>query len=153
MGDAVTSGYFQDPEATTRLFDGDGWLRTGDLGFIHDGDLFVVGRDKEMIVVHGQNFFPDDVEEIIREIPGVYRKRCIAFPDINDDGEECMGIVVETVHSDTSPELRDEVARRIAADLNLSRVQVYLVKPRWLTRTSSGTWQRTLAAKRISDGL
>lgn len=152
-GDSVTSGYFRDVEATRRLFTGDGWLRTGDLGFSLHGDLYVMGRDKEMIVVYGQNFFPSDVEEIAREAPGVYRKRCVAFPDVDDEGRECMGVIVETAGSAESSELRDEVARRVAADLGLSCVRVHLVGPRWLTRTTSGKWQRTLAAKRISAGF
>lgn len=148
-GDAVSPGYYRDPAATGALFDG-GWLRTGDLGFQLDGDLYVAGRIKEMIIVHGQNFFPDDVEAIARNVPGVYRRRCVAFTEEADDGREYAGVIVESAGA--ADEIRAEVARRVAAELDLAQVRVHVVKPRWLTRTTSGKWQRALAAKRIADG-
>jgi acyl-CoA synthetase (AMP-forming)/AMP-acid ligase II len=148
-GDSVTSGYFKDPAASRELFDGE-WLRTGDLGFQRNGELYVTGRCKEMIIVHGQNFFPDDVEAIARDVPGVYRRRCVAFSE-EDDGGEYAGVIVEST-SIPADQLRAEVARRVAAELGLARVRVHVVKPRWLTRTTSGKWQRALASKRISAG-
>lgn len=148
-GDAVTTGYYRDPAATARLFDGE-WLRTGDLGFQLDGDLYVTGRSKEMIIVHGQNYFPDDVEAIAREVPGVYRGRCVAFSEEADDGREYAGVIVESTQA--AEVIRAEVARRVAAELGLAQVRVHVVKPRWLTRTTSGKWQRALASKRIAAG-
>jgi acyl-CoA synthetase (AMP-forming)/AMP-acid ligase II len=148
-GDAVSPGYYGDPAATGQLFD-DGWLRTGDLGFQLDGDLFVTGRLKEMIIVHGQNFFPEDVEAIARNVPGVYRRRCVAVAEETDDGCECAGVIVESAGA--ADEIRAQVARRVAAELGLAQVRVHVVKPRWLTRTTSGKWQRALAAKRVAAG-
>jgi fatty-acyl-CoA synthase len=148
-GDAVSPGYYGDPPATRQLFD-DGWLRTGDLGFQLDGDLFVTGRLKEMIIVHGQNFFPEDVEAIARNVPGVYRRRCVAVAEQADDGRECAGVIVES--AGPADEIGAEVARRVAAELGLAQVRVHVVKPRWLTRTTSGKWQRALAAKRVAAG-
>jgi acyl-CoA synthetase (AMP-forming)/AMP-acid ligase II len=146
-GPSVTTGYFRNPAATEAAFD-NGWLRTGDLGFLLDGELYVTGRRKEMVVVHGQNFFPDDVESIARSVPGVYRRRCIAFSDTDAGGGERIGVIVET--SADPDVVREEVRRRVAAELDLSRVQVYPVQPRWLPRTTSGKWQRVLAAKRVT---
>jgi fatty-acyl-CoA synthase len=148
-GDAVSSGYYGDPAATRQLFD-EGWLRTGDLGFQLDGDLFVTGRRKEMIIVHGQNFFPEDVEAIARNVPGVYRRRCVAVAGQADDGCEYAAVIVES--AGPADEIRAEVARRVAAELGLAQVRVHVVKPRWLTRTTSGKWQRALAAKRVAAG-
>lgn len=148
-GDAVSPGYYGDPVTTGQLFD-DGWLRTGDLGLRLDGDLFVTGRLKEMIIVHGQNFFPEDVESIAGNVPGVYRRRCVAIAEQADDGSECAAVIVESAGS--PDEIRAEVARRVAAELGLARVRVQVVKPRWLTRTTSGKWQRALAAKRVAAG-
>lgn len=146
-GDVVSPGYYRDPAATAQLFD-DGWLRTGDLGFQLDGELFVTGRLKEMIIVHGQNFFPEDVEAIARNVPGVYRQHCVAVAGETDDGVECAGVIVES--AGPAGEIRAEVARRVAAELGLAQVRVHVVKPRWLTRTTSGKWQRALAAKRLA---
>jgi acyl-CoA synthetase (AMP-forming)/AMP-acid ligase II len=149
-GPPVTTGYYRDPEATRRLFDGD-WLRTGDLGFRLDGELYVAGRLKEMVVVRGQNFFPDDVERIAREVPGVYRRRCVAFSDTSEDGAEHIGVIVESTADDAGGvALRREVARRVSAELDLAAVRVYVVRPRWLTRTTSGKWQRGLASRRLA---
>ena len=147
-GTAVTSGYYGDPAASGALFDGD-WLRTGDLGFQLNGDLYVTGRRKEMIIVRGQNFFPEDVEAIARDVPGVYRRRCVAFAEEDGAGSESAGVIVEA--TGPADEVRAEVTRRVAAELGLARVHVHVVKPRWLTRTTSGKWQRMLAAKRITD--
>jgi acyl-CoA synthetase (AMP-forming)/AMP-acid ligase II len=148
-GDAVSTGYYGDPAATRRLFE-DGWLRTGDLGFQLDGDLFVTGRLKEMIIVRGQNFFPEDVEAVARDVPGVYRRRCVAVAGQGDDGREYAGVIVES--ASPAEEIRAEVARRVAAELGLAQVRVHVVKPRWLTRTTSGKWQRALAAQRVAAG-
>lgn len=146
-GDAVTTGYYGDSAATSRLFH-DGWLRTGDLGFQLAGDLYVTGRLKEMIIVRGQNFFPEDLEDIASRVPGVYRRRCVAFAEEADDGREYAGVIVEAAGA--ASEIEAEVTRRVAAELGLASVRVHVVKPRWLTRTTSGKWQRTLAAERIA---
>ncbi|ANN17480.1 fatty-acid--CoA ligase [Amycolatopsis orientalis] len=148
-GESVTTGYFRDPEATAAVFDR-GWLRTGDLGFQLDGELYVTGRRKEMVVVHGQNYFPDDVETVAREVPGVYRRRCVAFSDTDADGGERIGVIVET--GEDPAVVREEVRRRVAAELELAQVAVYAVKPRWIPRTTSGKWQRVLAAQRVTSG-
>jgi acyl-CoA synthetase (AMP-forming)/AMP-acid ligase II len=149
-GAPVTTGYYRDPDATRRAFDGP-WLRTGDLGFRSGGDVYVTGRLKEMVVVRGQNFFPDDVETLAREVPGVYRGRCVAFSDVDGDGVEHVGVIVESEHDGAGgAELRREVARRVSAELDLAAVRVYVVRPRWLTRTTSGKWQRTLASRRLA---
>ena len=148
-GKPVTTGYFRDPAATAAAFDG-GWLRTGDLGFRLEGELYVAGRRKEMVVVHGQNFIPDDVEKFARTVPGVYRGRCVAFADTDGEGGERIGVIVET--ADDSAAVCEEVRRRIAAEVDLPRVAIYPVKPRWIPRTTSGKWQRVLAARRLTAG-
>jgi fatty-acyl-CoA synthase len=147
-GDAVTHGYYGEPSSTRHLFDG-GWLRTGDLGFRLGDDLFVTGRRKEMIIVHGQNFFPEDVEAIASNVPGVYRRRCVAVAEQADDGHEYATVIVESASA--ADGIRAEVARRVAAELGLAQVRVHVVKPRWLPRTTSGKWQRALAAQRVAD--
>jgi fatty-acyl-CoA synthase len=147
----VTGGYYRNPEATEELFHA-GWMRTGDVGFRLGGDLFVTGRRKEMIVVNGQNFFPDDVEHVIRDIPGVYRRRCVAFPD-SDDDEERVGVIVETRARDEDElaVLRQTIRHVVASEIGLSRLRVHLVDPRWIPRTTSGKWQRAKAAQMLKE--
>jgi acyl-CoA synthetase (AMP-forming)/AMP-acid ligase II len=150
-GEPVTSGYYGNPRATAEAFDG-AWFRTGDTGFQHDGHLYVTGRTKEMVIVRGQNYFPDDIEAVAREVPGIYRKRCVAFSDTEEGGGEVVRVVVE---ADPRAVAVDGLAREVAAcverEMDFSGIRVHVVKPRWITRTTSGKWQRALTRQRISQ--
>ncbi|MEE1753798.1 AMP-binding protein [Streptomyces sp. SP18CS02] len=150
-GPAVTTGYYRNPEATAASFDGR-WFRTGDVGFEQDGHLYVTGRVKDMIIVRGQNFFPEDVEAVAREAPGVYRKRCVAFSDVEEGGREVLRVVVEAdPRSAAGDELAGEIRARVESEMDFSDVRVHLVKPRWITRTTSGKWQRALTRQRLAE--
>lgn len=150
-GRGVTTGYYDNPEATAAAFDGR-WFKTGDVGFEHDGHLYVTGRVKEMIIVRGQNFFPDDVEAVAREAPGVYRKRCVAFSDVEGDGREVLRVVVEAdARTAADRNLAGDIRSRVESEMDFSDVRVHIVKPRWLTRTTSGKWQRALTRERLSE--
>jgi hypothetical protein len=81
----------------------------------------------------------------------VYRRRCVAFSDTTPDGAEHIGVIVEsTADGAAGAELCREVTRRVSAELDLAAVRVYLVRPRWLTRTTSGKWQRGPASRRLA---
>ncbi len=146
-GDSVTSGYLVAEGSDSGLFTSDGWLRTGDLGFRRQEELFVTGRRKEMIIVHGVNFYPEDVEGIARDIPGVFKRRCVAVAARNTDGAELMTLLAETNLSD--PTARDLLAADLRAQvigsLGLSDLTVRLLPPSSLPRTSSGKFQRLAA--------
>ncbi|MFI0451548.1 AMP-binding protein [Actinomadura sp. 6N118] len=146
-GPAVTSGYLHDPSATAEAFDGP-WLRTGDLGFRLGDDLFVTGRRKEMIIVRGQNHFPEDVEDIARRQPGVHRERCVAFAD---DGAERLTVVAEIAPGADAGTLATRIRVAVADHLALSAIEVHAVRPGWLPRTTSGKWQRDLTRERIAQ--
>ena len=77
-GDNVTRGYFEDPQANAAAFTADGWLRTGDLGLMHGGDLYISGRAKEIIFVNGQNYYPHDLETIAQRAPGLELGKVVA---------------------------------------------------------------------------
>jgi acyl-CoA synthetase (AMP-forming)/AMP-acid ligase II len=148
-GAAVMSGYLYDPAATMAAFR-DGWLRTGDLGFQRHEELFVCGRSKEMVIAGGQNFFPDDIEYAARDVPGVFRGRCVAFADADESGNEFAAIVVETEAGPGDHDaLRARIAGRVATETGLAAVRVHIVGPRWIPRTTSGKWQRGLARERL----
>ena len=150
-GEAVTSGYLNDAAATAALFHGD-WLRTGDLGFRIGADYYVVGRRKEMIIVHGRNYFPEDAETVARSVPGVYRQRAVAVADSRAASGERIAVIAETSLTGAD---RDRLERQIlqlsADELGMAHIIVHLVTPRWLTRTTSGKWQRLLAARKLSE--
>lgn len=152
-GAAVTRGYLtadtglagtgQAPVAR------DGWLATGDLGFVHEGDLYVTGRRKEMIIIRGENYYPGDAEAAVRDLPGLHRRRCVAVADQAADGAEVITVLGETALSDpdAADRLRAEIHAAVcrALDLDRGRVQVHLVAPDALPRTSSGKFRRSAA--------
>ncbi len=151
-GEMVTSGYLGNASASGQLFDGD-WLRTGDLAFQLDGEYFVVGRRKEMTIVHGQNFFPEDAEAVARVVPGVYRRRAVAAGQAGPAGEEYLAVIAETNLADSERDgLARDIRQRVITELGTPNIQVHLVPPRWLTRTTSGKWQRLLALQRLQGG-
>lgn len=135
-GAAVTSGYLGRADGP---FTRDGWLRTGDLGYLRDGELFFTGRSKEMITVRGENVYPLDVEAIAQLAPGVYKGRCVAFV-----ADERIVVCVETALRDPAERQRltDDIAGRCTAGLGLSCVDVKLVPARTIPRTTSGKLQR-----------
>ncbi len=155
-GAAVTSGYLGDADATAALFDG-GWLRTGDLGFRLGEDYYVMGRRKEMIIVHGQNYFPEDAEAIARAVPGVYRQHAVAVAESGTGtgtgtGERIAVIAETTLTGAQASDLQRQIRQRVTAGLGTTQISVHLVTPRWLTKTTSGKWQRLLAARKLSEG-
>ena len=141
-GAAVTSGYLGRPEGP---FTADGWLRTGDLGYLRDGELFFTGRVKEMITVRGENVYPLDVEAIAQLVPGVYKGRCVAFVD-----DERIVVCAETVLRDPAERqrLRDDIAGRCSVELGLRDLVVDLVPARTIPRTTSGKLQRLAMRER-----
>ncbi|HJQ48343.1 MAG TPA: AMP-binding protein [Amycolatopsis sp.] len=135
-GAAVTSGYLGQAEGP---FTDDGWLCTGDLGYLRDGELFFTGRSKEMITVRGENIYPLDVETVAQDVVGVYKRRCVAFVD-----DERIVLCAETVRRDPAERqrLEAEISARCTAELGLSTVVVKLVPARTIPRTTSGKLQR-----------
>lgn len=145
-GASVTPGYLG---ADAHESFADGWLRTGDLGYQRNGELFITGRLKEMITVRGANFYPQDVEAIARTVHGVYRGRCVALAGAN--GTEEMLLIAETALTGTAAEaLTDELRRRVSAEIGLAEVTVHLVAPRAIPRTSSGKVRRLASRELLS---
>jgi acyl-CoA synthetase (AMP-forming)/AMP-acid ligase II len=155
-GGSVTGGYLTvdgplGAGASGGPITADGWLRTGDLGFLLDGELFVTGRVKEMIIVRGVNYYPEDAESVVRDTPGLHRRRCVAYADTDDEGAETITILGETRLEDPAElaRLRAELRTAVTAALGLREVTVALVAPDTLPRTSSGKFQR-LAARELA---
>ncbi|SDZ19851.1 Acyl-CoA synthetase (AMP-forming)/AMP-acid ligase II [Micromonospora pattaloongensis] len=140
-GTPVTAGYFREPAGD--LFTYDGWLRTGDEGFVHGGELYVAGRTKNIVVIRGHNYYAEDAEAIVRDLPGVYRRRCAAVGQDDERGERLV-MVVETgiESSDERRSLTNRIRSEISAGLGLLDVAVQLIPPQSLPRTSSGKVQR-----------
>jgi acyl-CoA synthetase (AMP-forming)/AMP-acid ligase II len=145
-GAPVTRGYYRNHEATAAAFDAD-WLRTGDLGFVRAQNLFICGRRKDLIIVNGIKYHPEDVEEVVRRAPGVHRGRCVAVP-LTDGPEERIGVIIETRGADA--ELSTAIRARVAAEIGLTRVEVVLVRPGGIPRTTSGKVMRSRVREELT---
>ena len=139
-GSSVTPGYYERPEATAELFL-DGWLRTGDLGYLLDGELVLCGRIKDVIIVGGRNVFPEDIERSVGQIDGVRAGNVIAFGVEGYKGKESVVVVAETRTDDTDA-VRHLVHTRTLEVCGLPPRDVMLVQPGTLPKTSSGKLQR-----------
>lgn len=137
---SMLSGYYKLPEDSQKALR-DGWYFTGDYGYLADGELFVSGRKKDLIIVGGKNIYPQDIEALVSEIDGVKAGRTVAFGVFNEKlGTEDIGIVAEltTDNPDTRAYVQREVRRRVVENLDVNARFVHLVDPMWLIKTSSG---------------
>ena len=144
-GPSVMMGYFRD-QASTDACLVDGWLDTGDMGYLSDGYLFIVGRAKDMIIVNGRNHWPQDIEWAVEQLPGFKAGDIAAFAITTPGGEETPAVLVQCRSSDEAERgrLRDAIRERVRAVTGMNCV-VELIPPRTLPRTSSGKLSRTKA--------
>lgn len=151
-GTSVTPGYYKRPDATTALFH-DGWLCTGDLAYLVDGELVLCGRIKDVIIVGGRNVFPEDIERAIGVLPGVRAGNVIAFGVEGYKGKETVVVVAEVRLDDTdvaaaggaddpADAVRHAIHHRTLDVCGLPPRDVMLVRPGTLPKTSSGKLQR-----------
>lgn len=148
-GTSVTPGYYQRPDATADAIV-DGWLRTGDLAYLLDGELVVCGRIKDVIIVGGRNVFPEDVERAVSEVEGVRAGNIIAFGVEGRRGKEGLVVVAES-KADDAEATRKSVAERVRQAVGIPAREVVLVAPGTLPKTSSGKLQRSLCKQRYLD--
>lgn len=144
-GPSVMSGYFRDPESTDACLV-DGWLDTGDMGYMSDGYVYIVGRAKDMIIVNGRNHWPQDIEWAVEQLPGFKAGDIAAFAITTPGGEETPAVLVQCRTSDDAERarLRDEIRDRVRSVTGMNCV-IELVPPRTLPRTSSGKLSRAKA--------
>jgi fatty-acyl-CoA synthase len=151
-GSSITPGYYDNADATAASRRGD-WFRTGDLGYVVDGELVVCGRIKDVIIVGGRNVFPEDVERAAESVAGVRAGNVIAFGTEGRRGREAVVVVAETKHDVIAP-IRAAVAARVTDAVGVPPEDIVLVRPGTLPKTSSGKPQRSLCRRRyLGDEL
>jgi acyl-CoA synthetase (AMP-forming)/AMP-acid ligase II/acyl carrier protein len=151
-GDNVTRGYYENPQANAQTFTADGWLRTGDLGLIHGGNLYISGRAKEIIFVNGQNYYPHDLEAIAQRAPGLELGKVVAA-GVRPQGAQTEQLVVFVLHRGSMAEflpVATEVARLINEQAGLEVGTVIPVKR--IPKTTSGKVQRHLLEESYLNG-
>jgi len=139
------SGYFGRDDLTQQAMTPDGWYKTGDLGFVWDGHVYVTGRKKDLIIVQGRNFYPTDIERIAGEVGGVNPGRVVAF-GIADERAGTEGIVVLAEPLDSYEgdprKLALEIRKSVAQQLDCTPADVRIVQTRWLVKSTSGKLAR-----------
>jgi fatty-acyl-CoA synthase len=151
-GPSIMHSYFRDPENTAECLV-DGWLDTGDMGYLVDGYLFIVGRAKDMIIVNGKNHWPQDIEWAVEQLPGFHQGDIAAFAIETEAGEETAAVLVHCRVSDPAERLRlHEAIRDKVRSITGMNCLVELVPPRTLPRTSSGKLSRAKAKKLYLSG-
>ena len=151
-GPSVMVGYFRD-DASTDACLVDGWLDTGDMGYLSDGYIYIVGRAKDMIIVNGRNHWPQDIEWAVEQLPGFKAGDIAAFAITTPGGEETPAVLVQCRTSDESERvrLRDEIRERVRSVTGMNCV-IELIPPRTLPRTSSGKLSRAKARNLYLNG-
>ena len=159
----MLTGYYNRPDLTTKAFH-DGWYLTGDLGYIANGEIYITGRKKDLIIVGGKNIYPQDLENLASEIKGVHPGRVVAFGIPNEiTGTEDVVIIAEVDTADkdfidsdleSSTEIErisDEIRLRVTRGSDIALRNVKIVKRGWLIKTSSGKIARNSNRERYMN--
>jgi len=140
QSDCMLSGYFNRPDITKNAFF-DGWYLTGDFGYLSNGELFVTGRKKDMLIVGGKNVYPQDIESIAYEVDGVYQGRAVVFGIYDENsGTEEVVLVAETESQlgDERQRIAEAIRRHVTKNSAIALRYVHIVGPKWILKTSSG---------------
>jgi acyl-CoA synthetase (AMP-forming)/AMP-acid ligase II len=150
---SLFDGYRNYPEKTAEVLKND-WYYSGDLGFLHEEELYVVGRMKDTIIVAGKNLYPEDIEDAVGGVAGIIPGRVVAFGvESVADGTEQVCVVAETSAAEVEELKRLALAvKRAAMAIDVTLAQVHLVPPRWLIKSSSGKPSRKANRERIMSG-
>ncbi|WP_091378787.1 fatty acyl-AMP ligase [Actinokineospora alba] len=154
-GEAVTPGYLtvDGPLATQ---DADGWLDTGDLGYIVDGQIVICGRRKDVIILAGRNIYPTDIERAAASVEGVRAGNAVAVRIDAGSRRERFAVVVESKHAGDAEQekrLRKEVGARVFESVNARPVAVAVLPPGTLPKTPSGKLRRAAAGEQLAATL
>src|SRR6202034_2154238 len=159
-GGSKCLGFWNNPELTLKLFHArlvddspydDGYMRTGDMGFFHDGELFVCGRIKDMIILRGQNYYPQDIEEVVEKASGLIRNNCVAAFQIHEDSQPALAIVAEVKNPKALPDAL-KIATAVRNYLNVEVALISFIAPKAIPRTSSGKIMRNKTRQMWRDG-
>ena len=145
QSDCMLTGYYNRPDLTEKAFR-DGWYLTGDYGYLLSGALFVSGRKKDMIIVGGKNVYPQDLESLTYEVPGVHAGRSVAFGMFDEaQGTEEVVIIAEVDSEDSTEQQKIADALRVHVTKNsaIALRHVRVVGPKWIVKTSSGKTARS----------
>ncbi|MBA3519148.1 MAG: AMP-binding protein [Rhizobiales bacterium] len=151
-GSSACSGYYANPEMTQNKFK-DGWYHTGDLGFVHNGELYVTGRSDDLIIIRGRNIYAHDLEALVSEVENVKRGRTVAFGIFDDVlGTEKLIIAAELNHPNLPLPASRLIRSRVLEVYGVSPADIVVTGPDTLIKTTSGKMSRSENQKRYVAG-
>jgi acyl-CoA synthetase (AMP-forming)/AMP-acid ligase II len=152
QSDCLFDGYYNRPDLTAQAFV-DGWYQTGDLGFYRDGELFVVGRKKDLLIVGGENIYPQDIEQIVSGHSAVHDGRVIAMGLYNPDlGTEDIVVVAELENEEllaNAAELESEIRGLIVSGMGIAVRTIFLKPPKWIVKSTAGKAARSATREKL----
>ncbi|MDA8562113.1 AMP-binding protein, partial [Gammaproteobacteria bacterium] len=149
-GPSSMLGYYNNSKATEEVFDGI-WVKTGDIGYISDCELYVTGRLKDIIIKSGRNFVPSDIEDIVSNVDGIRKGCVIAFSDNRKENSTEKLVVVSEIKSNNYQQISQDIKNIVSKHLNITVDDVVLLKPGSISKTSSGKLQRAACKKMYFD--
>lgn len=153
-GPSVMAGYFGQPELTREALSEDGWLDTGDLGYLLNGEIVITGRAKDLIIINGRNIWPQDLEWTAETLPDLRRGDAAAFSVVGEDEQEQVVVLVQCRLSDLAArtKLKQDVAGLLQRSMGVE-ARIELVPPKGLPQTSSGKLSRAKAKANYLQGV
>lgn len=152
-GPSNMQGYYHNPKATAEIYY-DGWFDSGDLGYLADGEVYITGRRKDLIIKAGRNIYPAEIEEVVGNLKGIRQGCVVAFASTNKkEGTEDLVVVAETREKniEVKAKIEADISNAIASVLEIVPDQIILVKPHTVLKTSSGKLQRAAVKKMYED--
>ncbi len=151
--DIVMQQYYRNNAETAGMFTADQWLRTGDLGYLHNGSLIITGRAKELILINGQNYYPHDLEHMCEQIDGVISGKVAVVNVCDRAANECIAVFLE--QENIEEEFIQEISRKINVHLGQQGISTlkYVVPITQLPRTDSGKLRRNELKNNLENGL
>jgi fatty-acyl-CoA synthase len=143
--ECLFGGYWSHEGFTRNHLTSEGWYATGDFGFMADGELYVIGRLKDIVIVGGQNIFPEDIESSVNAVSGIYPGRVVAFGIMNDLDTESLIVIAEMkgiYDRERAAALEAEIAKLVRIVIGISPGRVYVCAERWIVKSTAGKISR-----------